>query len=420
MNIAFITFGCSLNQADSESMMGLLRDEGFAIVKDPEQADLVVVNSCTVKNLAETKFFRTLNNLKDKKVVIAGCIPQAEEDLVTTKLKDYSIIGTSQLDRIVHIVQETIEGNIVQILGKKDLKRLSLPKIRRNEIVDIIPISEGCLGNCTYCKTKQARGNLISYPIDSIVTHATQAIKDNCKEIWLTSQDCGAYGLDINTDLVELLEQVLKIDGDFKVRIGMANPNHTKSILNKLILLFENPKLFKFIHLPVQSGNNEVLKAMNRFYTVEDYEDIISKLRTVKDITIATDIICGFPTETEDQLLDSIKLVKTTKPDVINVSRYWPRPGTKAANLQLHSGGITKERAAKVLNLFRLQTNELNQRFIGQTKTIIIDEPGKEGDWLGRTDEYRQVVVKGDHQLGSKIKIEIIGANEHYFIGKEV
>ena len=419
MDIAFITFGCSLNQADSEAMAALLKEAGFNIVDKPEDAELVVVNSCTVKNLAETKFFKTLRDLGDNKIVIAGCIPQADQATVIERLSNYSLLGTSQLDKIVHIVQETIEGNIVRLLEKDKLRRLALPKIRKNKIIDIIPISEGCLGNCTYCKTKQARGDLTSYPIKDIVHQVEIAIKDNCKEIWLTSQDCGAYGLDTNTDLTELLERVLAVDGDFKVRLGMSNPNHIIKLADKLIELYKNPKMFKFLHIPVQSGNNEILKAMNRFYTIEDYNNIINKFKqSIPNITIATDIICGFPGETDQQFNDSLKVITETKPNVINFSKYWARPGTKAATLPQVNSKTIKQRTEQIKQAFKDMNNAQNQALTGQTTTIIIDDKGK--DWIGHDDSYRHIVIKGAYKLGQTVNVKILEANEHYFLAEEL
>ncbi|MBU0460986.1 MAG: tRNA (N(6)-L-threonylcarbamoyladenosine(37)-C(2))-methylthiotransferase [Nanoarchaeota archaeon] len=421
--VAFITFGCSLNQADSEAMMGLLKNEGFEIVGSADKADIVVVNTCTVKNLAEAKFFKALKELelKRKKVVVAGCIPQADKQTTKEKLSSYSILGTSQLDKIVHVVQERLEGNVVQLLDKKKLARLSLPKIRRNKIIDIIPICEGCLGSCTYCKTKQARGDLISYPVKDIVRQVEEAVKDGCKEIWLTSQDCGTYGKDIGTDLVELLEKVLAVEGDFMVRVGMSNPNHVMGMMDRLIKIYKNKKLFKFLHVPVQSGNDDVLKAMNRFYTISDYKKIIKTFKNeIPDITISTDIICGFPGETREQFLDSVKLIKETKPDVLNISRYWARPGTKAAAMKQVIGWETKNRSTELKNEFDKVAFQENQRWLGWTGTILIDEKGKDDSFVGRNQSYKPIVVKGKYELGQIIEVKIKKANEHYLVGEEV
>ena len=218
-------------------MLPYKQDKGIKI------ADLVIVNSCTVKHTTETNFkklLRKLNQLK-KKIVIAGCISQTDPE----QLEEYSLVGTTQLNKIVEFVEETLAGNTVKILERsKTNPRLNLPKIRKNPIVEIIPISQGCLGNCSYCKTKAARFDLLSYDKKAILCQAKDAIKQGVKEIWLTSQDTAVYGKDIGSTLIDLLKSLIKLKGDFKIRLGMGNPNHLSKIIDKLLPLFKSKKLF--------------------------------------------------------------------------------------------------------------------------------------------------------------------------------
>ena len=286
------TFGCSLNQSDSEQMAGVLTHAGFIIILKPEDADLIILNSCTVKGPTENSLFKEIKKWKNKRLVIAGCIPQTDKE----KLKEYSLIGTKNLNQIVEVVQETLNGNLTQRLTFKGNPGLTLPRIRKNKNVGVIPISRGCLGSCTFCKTKAARGNLQSYPPNDILNLANEYLNEGANELWLTSQDCGCYGFDINTNLAELLEQLTKIPGDFKIRIGMANPDHILKILTKLIQAYKNKKVFRFLHLPIQSGNDLLLTIMKRNYSVKEFKIVISAFRKeIPDITISTDIICGFP-----------------------------------------------------------------------------------------------------------------------------
>jgi len=238
------TSGCTANQADSEQMAGLLKEAKFNPVDTIEEADVVIYNTCTVKTPSENSFFNQLEQFKKeypfKIVVVAGCIPQADKQ----KLKDYSLVGTKQIHNIVPVVEEALHDNVLQLLNNDEMPPLNLPRVRKNPIVEILPINRGCLGACTFCKTKQARGNLVSYPIPEIVEVAKKAVSEGVKEIWLTSQDTFCYGFDLGTDLPALLEPLVKIEGDFKIRIGMGNPDHMPKIGTRLVEIYKHPKIF--------------------------------------------------------------------------------------------------------------------------------------------------------------------------------
>jgi len=402
------TAGCSLNQSDSEVMNGLLKKAGFVTVGNAEESDLVILNTCTVKGPTEAKFWKRLAELRNlrKQIIVAGCIAQTEPE----ELKEFSLIGTTQINNIVSVVEETINDNIVKLIAFEKNNRISLPKVSKNKVVSIVPISSGCLGEpCTYCKVKQARGDLVSYDKDAIIKEVSKAVVHGAKEIWLTSQDNGCYGKDINSSFPELLKEVLKINGSFRLRIGMMNPNHAKEFIDELIQILKHDKVFKFIHLPVQSGNNEILKLMKRKYTVEEFKQIADRLRReIPGITIATDIICGFPTETEEQFQDSIQLVRDIKPDVLNRSRFWPRPGTPAASMegQIH-GQETKRRCTLLSDIFTNIKMIENERWIGWKGEVLIDERGKDNTWVGRNYAYRPIILEGNLNLGDIVNARV-------------
>ncbi len=411
------TFGCSLNQSDSEQMAGLLTKAGFTTTQKPEDADLIIFNSCTVKSPAENALFKELKRWKDKPIVIAGCIPQTDKE----KLKEYSLIGTKNLYQITGVVQETLKGNIIQLLTPRGNPDLTLPRIRRNKNIGIIPISRGCLGSCTFCKTKAARGNLYSYHPEEIVSLAKEYLADEVNELWLTSQDCGCYGFDIETNLAELLKRLTNLPGDFKIRIGMANPNHVLKILPELIKAYKSLKVFQFLHLPIQSGNDQILKSMNRDYTVKEFKTITSAFRKkIPDITISTDIICGFPGETEEQFQDSLNLIDWLKPLVLNISRFWPREKTPAAKMKPQIvSRLIKERSRKLHKLFRDLGKEENEKELGRIKEVLIEEKIKNG-FVGRDENYRPIIIKENVELGQTMKVKIVDCSAIDLRGKIV
>jgi len=408
------TYGCSLNQSDSEVMAGLLKKAKFEIVEKSKEADLIIINTCTVKRPTEKRFFKYLDKVKklNKPIIIAGCIPQTDPE----KVAGYSLVGTSQINNIVEIVEETINGGQLISLTKDKNQRLNLPKIRKNPIVEIIPICEGCLGEpCAYCKVKSARGDLRSYPKEEILKQINKAIRERVKEVWITSQDTGCYGKDIGENLISLLKEIIKIPGDFKIRLGMLNPNHILEYLDELIEVYKSEKMFKFLHIPVQSGNDEILKAMRRKYIVEEFKQIIKRFKkAIPNITISTDIICGFPGETEEQFNDSLNLIKEIKPDVLNRSRFWPRPKTEAAEMenQVH-GKETKRRSQLLTSIFHNISRMNNEKWLDWQGEVLVDEKGKDNTFIGRNFAYKPIILNGKFKLGDIVKVKIYKVTAH-------
>ena len=305
------TWGCSHNNSDSEYMAGLLQQQGYEIVFESalkNTCQLFVLNSCTVKGPSQQTFINDIKQAitEGKKVVVCGCVPQGAPN------EDYlgcSVIGVQQIDKICFAVEETLKGNNVRYL--KDKKRfdsngrklksggadLKLPKIRRNFYIEIIPINTGCLNQCTYCKTKHARGDLGSYLIEEITDRVQQVLKEGVLEIWLTSEDIGAYGLDIDTNIVELLNAIIVVLEKYPkamLRIGMTNPPYILTHLKEIARILNHSQVYSFLHVPVQSGSTRVLETMKRQYTIEDFNLVCDTLRSlVPSVTIATDLICG-------------------------------------------------------------------------------------------------------------------------------
>ena len=219
-------------------------------------------------------------------------------------------------------MEESLKGHTVRLLAKKELPVLDLPKIRKNKLVEIIPLSTGCLGSCTYCKTRHARGRLGSYDPDAIVERARIAISEGVMEIWLTSEDTGAYGRDIGTNLPNLLKSIVKIMPDHTMlRLGMTNPPYILEHLQAMADIMKHPRVYEFLHVPVQSGSNNVLDKMNREYTCEEFNEVCDFLKEeMPTMTLATDIICGFPTETAEDHEETCALVRRHQFPVLNIS----------------------------------------------------------------------------------------------------
>jgi len=418
MKIFIKTYGCSANQNDSEIMAALLKKKGRMLVNSIEKADIILVNTCAVKGKTESQIANYLRKIwKDyskKKFIIAGCLPVVRKGLVKSIVKKSALVSPHQIDEINKIVDEVSQNKFLEHLDKTFSAKANMPKLRINPLINIVQINEGCAGFCSFCITKLAKKRLYSALEKDIIEDITKSMKEGCKEIWLTSQDTGAYGQDNKNNLAELLKKIVKIKGDFYFRIGMINPDNVKPILNELIKIYKNPKIFKFFHMPIQSGNNVILKKMNRNYSIKDCENIIKKFRkNIPNLTLSTDIICGFPGETEKQFNDSIKLIKKIKPDIVNISRFWPRPGTKAALMPNQiNGAITKKRSTKLAEIHHQIALEKNNKWIGWKGWVLIDEKGKNNTWKGRNFAYKQVIVKSSKNiLGKKINVEIKDAS---------
>ena len=269
-------------------------------------------------------------------------------------------------------MEEALKGHIVRLLAKKELPVLDLPKIRKNRLVEIIPLSTGCLGSCTYCKTRHARGKLGSYDPKAIVERARTAIEEGVMEVWLTSEDTGAYGRDIGTNLPELLKSIIKIMPDHTMlRLGMTNPPYILEHLQAMADIMKHPRVYEFLHVPVQSGSNPVLDKMNREYTVEEFNEVCDFLREeMPHMTLATDIICGFPTEEADHHKETCNLVKQHHFPVLNISQFYPRPGTVAAKMTQIKTQDKKARSQEITNIFNSYTT--NGHYVGSEQLVWI------------------------------------------------
>jgi len=410
MRIYIRTYGCTLNRADGETLSALVGQGGHTIVENEEEADIVIVNTCTVKLPTENKIMSYLRKLKakGKRFVISGCMTV---DSSLLKKFNAPMLGPSSLRYVNRAIEDASkeEARYYGVVENKDF----LPKIFSPPIARI-SIGDGCTDRCFFCQSRLARPKLISQSMKSIILQMENAISKGCKEIQFSGCDTGAYGLDISTNLVELLKNAVEIEGDFMIRIGMANPHHIKRMAKGLAELYNKGKIYRFLHSSVQSGSDKVLGEMARGHNIRDFEEIVAFFRkNVEDIMIETDVIVGYPTETEGDFGETVRMLEKVKPDVVNLSKFTPRKGTKAAEMKQLASETIKKRSIEVSKLLKRIGLENNRKYIGRRLRVLITEEGK-----GRAENYKQVAIDRDIGLGKWADARITGCTSTTLIGK--
>jgi len=419
MNFYLKTYGCKLNQADSELIRGLLLKNHLEASK--EEADFVVLNTCGVVERTERKILKEALDFKKKgkRVIISGCLPLISFD-ECDKIAD-GIIGPTNISSISLIVEKILKGEKATDIKKKKIDKSELclkkKRIERENCSAIISIAEGCLGSCSYCATRFARKELNSFNAENIIKEAESIVSLGFKEIQLTSQDLSVYGMEKGKQMLpELLNKITLIKGDFKIKLGMMNPGHTARMLPQLLKAYESEKMYKLIHIPLQSGDDELLKRMNRRYSSSDFINVAKSFKKkFKDVIIATDIIVGHPLENEESFNKTIKVVKKIKPDIIHIFKFSKRKGTPDFNLKDYPDRIKKERSRILTELFESLNLEKNKKYLGKKFNVLVVEKRK-GKYLARTESGRAVVLdKG--KIGTFVKVKIIDYRWNYLIG---
>tara|TARA_B110000008_G_C16913801_1_gene541795 strand:+ start:234 stop:1502 length:1269 start_codon:yes stop_codon:yes gene_type:complete len=411
-------YGCSASFADSEMISGLIVNGGHTLATDSSESDLNLIVTCSVKDTTANKMMHRIKSLKAKPLIVAGCLPKAEQSNVEKFTENASLLGPNSLGKTLDVINSTLSGKKQIALEDSDLSKVGLPKVRLNSAVGIVEIASGCMSECTFCQTKLAKGDLSSYRLGDIVRQVQTEIKEGCKEVWLTSTDNGCYGFDIGTDLPTLVNAVSEIPEDFMVRVGMMNPMYMSRIKQELIESYDNEKVFKFLHIPVQSGSNKVLNDMKRGHTSETFREIVKKTKgRFENFTISTDIIVGFPSETEEDFQKTLSLLDETKPDVVNLSKYSARPGTDAAELKQIDAAEIKRRSKIIFEQINKISLESNKKWIGWKGKVLFDENTEEGI-KGRNYAYKPISVQEKVNIGDSHIVEITDATRKRLIGK--
>ncbi|XP_058194906.1 uncharacterized protein LOC131311453 isoform X2 [Rhododendron vialii] len=378
------TFGCSHNQSDSEYMAGQLSAFGYGLSDNPEEADLWLINTCTVKSPSQSAMDTLISKCRSAKkpLVVAGCVPQGSRDL--KELEGVSVVGVQQIDRVVEVVEETLKGHEVRLLNRKTLPALDLPKVAR---------------------------------VRAVVT-------DGVKEIWLSSEDTGAYGRDIGANLPMLLKAIvaeLPSDGSTMLRVGMTNPPYILEHLKEIADVLCHPCVYSFLHVPVQSGSDRVLSAMKREYTVSEFRKVVDTLNElVPGMQIATDIICGFPGEADEDFAETVSLIDDYKFSQVHISQFYPRPGTPAARMKKVPSTLVKKRSRELTSVF--ESFRPYNGMEGKVERIWITEIATDGKHLvGHTKGYVQVLVVGpETMLGTSAIVKITSVGRWSVFGEVI
>ncbi len=395
------SYGCAHNESDARIIRGSIISQGCDLVTTPDNADVIFLNTCGVKLATERRMLHRLKALLSmgKRVIVCGCLPKINEAQLR-QAGAVEMLDTDSLGRI----PDVLAGKEVPFSQSREDKH-SLPC--EHGTIAPIQISEGCLGSCAFCGTRNARGSLHSYALNDIVRSCGSAISHGARELWLTSEDTAVYGFDIGASLPELINAVAGLSGDFKVRVGMMNPGAARAILPQLLEAFASDKVYKFAHVPVQSGSPAVLRAMRRQHTVGDFELVAKAFRgRFPDCVISTDVIVGFPGESDADFRDSLSLMERVRPDVTNVSKFYPRPNTAAALMGKVPSQTTKARSVECAALGRKLSLEQNGRFVGKEFDTVALRRAKSGGVVGRAPNYKKTVFEGE--LGKEYSVRVV------------
>ena len=430
--LAVISQGCAANFGDGEKIARVFAEDYRVVFGMPEEVTgdaekpaAFVLNVCTVKgNSGALKLLReAMSTAPEARLFITGGAPKDFREEVA-KITDKVIYAS--LKELLASDCHAPHGarNDAQDFRDHRGARNDIP-LRESPLVGIVNIEEGCLDACAYCSTRHVKGRLHSYPVADIVQQVKSLVADGCIEIQLTGQDCGCYGFDTGTNLAELVAQILdEVPGNYKMRLGMGNPRHMQRYTDALLKCFDDERVYKFIHLPVQSGSEDILKAMNRKHSAQDYIDLAEAFNRIPRFTLSTDLIVGFPGESERDFQDTLAILEKTRPTVCNITRFVPRPNTPAYNMTgAVPDSIKHERSAALAEAFQRIAAENNSRWIGTTETVVVEKPGyRKGTYIARNAAYRPVAITSEAPLqpGERFTVTITAAEPFALIGERI
>ena len=413
------TYGCTSNRGETQRIEQALREGGHHPADDPQSADVAILNTCTVLEKTERNMLSRAKELDAETpadLVVTGCMALAQGEQFRDAGLDAEVLHWDDVPQYV------LNGECPTVTPDTETVI--------NGVVGILPIARGCMSDCSYCITKQATGRIDSPPVAENVEKARALVHAGAKEIRITGQDTGVYGWDRNQGgslLPELLERICTdIEGDFRVRVGMANPKGLHGVRKELAQVFAaHDELYNFIHAPVQSGSDGVLTDMRRQHDVSEYLEVVEAFDDALDYwTLSTDFIVGFPTETDADHEQSMALLRETRPEKINVTRFSKRPGTDAAEMKGLGGQTKKDRSKAMTDLKMDVVGAAHGEMVGRTSSVLLVEDGTDESLVGYDEAYRQVVIVDAEErgldVGETVEVEITSHSTVYAVGEPV
>jgi tRNA-2-methylthio-N6-dimethylallyladenosine synthase len=428
-----ITQGCQMNVRDSEAMAGLLAEIGYQPTDDPADAALVLLNTCTVREGADERAYGRLGELRALKhrrpgviLGIAGCLVQKDRERVLERAPWLDLVfGVHNIHRLPELLSQTQDGclPVYEVWDRSERERPLpvLPALRSGGVRGFVNIIHGCNKFCTFCIVPYVRGRERSVPPETVVAEVRALAAQGIREVTLLGQNVDSYGHDLSPrrDLADLLRCVHEVEGVERIRFTTSHPRDmTQRLIQTVAVL---PKVCEHIHLPVKSGDDHVLRRMHRAYTTAQYRATVDAIReAMREASITTDTIVGFPGETDDEFDGTIRLVNEVRFDAVNTALYSPREGTPAATYADPVSPETKRRRLHALNELQERiASEVNQRLVGTCQDVLVEAPGKKGGVLGRTRTNKIVTLAGGPELiGRTVPVEIVEAGSWVLRGR--
>ena len=391
------TYGCCYNFGDTAKLIEILKYKGSILVDSAEAADAVIINTCTVVGPTERRILRRLSRFREYDLYVTGCMPAVQRGAI------FAVCTPTILpSEIIHEVYRSIRT----ISGRG---------------AAIVQVARGCLGGCKYCLSRIARGPLKSFPEEEILAEILAHAQTGTPEIQITAQDVSCWGRDVGKSLPELLVGIEDLPGRFMIRVGMMNPATVKGILDDLVDAYTHDRIFKFVHLPVQSGSDAILERMGRGYTVADFEEIVGAFRNrYPKITLATDMIVGFPGESREDFSESLDLIKRVRPNKVNITRYSQRPFTPLTSKEDFPDRVKKDRSRMMNSCAEKVYGSINTGYLEQQVPFLVTETIKKGSVMARSPDYLGIVINENLPVGYEGRAILKKDRKYFFIGQRV
>lgn len=400
--------GCTMNYGEGRMAKSRMENAGYTFVPHPEEADVLLLNTCGVISLTENSMYRRIRELDSlgKRLLVTGCL---------AKVREREIREASPGALVFEATDFTTLDSLLQLPTSQDMDCWN--DVSANDL--IVPIAQGCLSLCSYCFSRVSRGNVRSLHPDRILSMIRSHVgRGAIREILLSGMDTITYGRDIGSTLPELLRRITALEGDFRLRVGMMNPSLLPPLLDEVLNAYQDSRIYRFFHIPFQSGSDRILRKMKRGYTAKQFVDIVERIRRkYPDSTISTDLIAGFPGEDESDFQQSLDIISSVRPDIVNVTRFSARPGTPAFSMPAQvPGWIMKDRSRRATKLRFKISAQNNSRYQGRNVDVLLTEKGKNGFTIGRLENYRQAIVSGLHQPGKVVRCRVTGTTSIHLV----